>query len=319
MGLLQWPSLKMTLFWNVKNCGQLKIRIVRFACAQKDGSRQVRGPNGICDPGAHKVLYFLDSFIDIRTFFFFFYHLRWNSYSGGNLIQSFPDYSWLWSCDTSMTLSCNQESHTESTKMCGQSVPTLNVPRLLGLESSCLSWLVSSLLSGGPFLLLFLCLPDTSSSSPSICSRGENQIAKHFRTGSQIRMDWSKGKSLGLALEDVTSKTVMLTILDASKAFQISSRYQFSVEDEKKGSCGKFFTKMMTVKSALAWPWQTFPNLIIFTYWANIMGEWYSVLADTAEGESRGGPRLMPSPHAQFLWGWILQPRQTIIQTTASL
>lgn len=35
-------------------------------------------------------------------------------------------------------------------------------------------------------------------------------------------------------LEDRASQTVMLTILDASKAFQISSCYQFSVEDEKR-------------------------------------------------------------------------------------
>lgn len=89
------------------------------------------------------------------------------------------------------------------------------------LGSSCLFWLVSSLLSGGPFLLLFLCLPDTLPLSP----HPSVQTAKHFRTWSSIRMDWPKGESLGFTLEDGTSKTVTLTILDASKAFQIKFCY----------------------------------------------------------------------------------------------
>lgn len=98
----------------------------------------MRGPHGISDPGIHVVLDFLDSFIDIRTSHFFFNHLGWNSYRQKR-IQSFPDYAQLWSCGTSMTLSCKQGSHW-SLKRVWAACPYPNCPQATApLESSCLT------------------------------------------------------------------------------------------------------------------------------------------------------------------------------------
>lgn len=121
----------------------------------------MRGPHGISDPGIHMVLYFLDSFIDIRTLHFFFNHLGWNSYSGGNIIQSFPDYAQLWSCGTSMTLSCNQENHWSLPRCLGSlSLPCMSRPQATRpLESSCLAGWFLPCFQVAPFCCFFYAYP----------------------------------------------------------------------------------------------------------------------------------------------------------------
>ena len=77
----------------------------------------------------------------------------------------------------------------------------------------------------------------------------------------------------------------MLTILDASKAFLISSCHYFSVEDEKRQLWKILLKNGNDYKICPGLTLQPFPSQIIFACWVNtVRGVVLSASADKSEG-----------------------------------